>query len=159
MLPLKRHKNFKNQVEKLFAKEILELSEDIGDLYDDLIKDNIDEFYPVFEDNQLVIKIRPVVDSDKYLYFYNIEGFSLNDFTKAVLIVDQIFRNNGFMYAINENGDVVLSRMDFDGNSPYFHIKKNGDVVINKNFEEFSYILFLLGIVLESYYDYEETEG
>lgn len=143
MLPLERYKNFKQEVEKIFSKEVLGLSEDIKDLYDALIEEEIKDFYAVYQEGDFVIKIRPINESDKYLYFNNIEGFSLREFDKSILIVDHVFGNSGFMYAMSKNRDIVLSKMNFDGNSPYFHIKKNEESIINNNFENFNYILFL----------------
>lgn len=159
MLPLERYKNFKQEVEKIFSKEVIGLSEDMEDLYNTLIEEEIKDFYVVYQEGDFVIKIRPVNESDKYLYFNNIKGFSLREFDKSILIVDHVFGNSGFMCAMNKNKDVVLSMMDFDGNSPYFYIKKDMKSASNNNFTDFSYILFLLGIVLESFFEYENDKA
>lgn len=158
MRPLKRYKNFKLQVAKIFANEVFKLSKDIENLYNLLKNEGVKEFITIFQEGESAIKIRPVIGSDKHLYFNNIEGFSLDDFDKAILIIDHIFKTNGFMCGINKNGDFIFSQMSLDGNSPYLHIKKGKKTIVYNDFEDLSYILFILGAVLEAIFEYEDIE-
>lgn len=157
MKPLERYEEFKDSISRQFVVEILWLVEDIRDLFD-LLKeeDGSEEFIITTDEGDNVnIKIKPAKPSNKHLFFNNIEDFSLDVFDKSIIITDHLFHNNSFMCATNKSGDFIFSKMDLDGESSYLHIKNDEKAIVSGDYQQFDYVLFILGVILESVYEYE----
>lgn len=143
---IRKFEKFKKQVAVLFIEEILDSYDDIKKTCKLIREKSEGKFLTIFQEGDSVVKVRMVKESDRPLYFSNVEGFSLTNFSNSFIIIDHVFRNNGFMVGIRDNGDFIISQMSLDGNSLHFY--KNKVTIINNGLEDYEYVLFILELVL-----------